>query len=88
MGTVYYAIDPASGRPFALKVLHQGLADDPAYRARFHRETITLCQVTGPYLVPLIDADPDAPLPEADCRPPRHRRPQNTRRDVPRLRTL
>ncbi|MFJ3659787.1 serine/threonine protein kinase [Streptomyces sp. NPDC090119] len=63
MGTVYYAIDPDSGRPLAVKVLHQGFADDPAHRARFHRETITLRRVTGPYVVPLIDADPDAPLP-------------------------
>ncbi|MFI1438845.1 serine/threonine protein kinase [Streptomyces fructofermentans] len=63
MGTVYYATDPGSGRPLAVKVLHQGFADDPAHRARFRRETTTLRQVTGPYLVPLVDADPEAPLP-------------------------
>ncbi|GAA2571070.1 hypothetical protein GCM10010304_06820 [Streptomyces roseoviolaceus] len=63
MGTVYYATDPDSGRPLAVKVLHQGFADDPAHRARFRRETATLRKVTGPYLVPLVDADPDAPLP-------------------------
>lgn len=63
MGTVYYATDPGSGRPLAVKVLHQGFADDPAHRARFRRETTTLRKVTGPYLVPLVDADPDAPLP-------------------------
>ncbi|MFJ3806494.1 serine/threonine-protein kinase [Streptomyces sp. NPDC090073] len=63
MGTVYYATDPDSGRPLAVKVLHQGFADDPAHRARFRRETTTLRMVTGPYLVPLVDADPDAPLP-------------------------
>ncbi|MFI5875421.1 serine/threonine protein kinase [Streptomyces sp. NPDC051445] len=63
MGTVYYASDPDSGRPLAVKVLHQGFADDPAHRARFRRETTMLRTVTGPYLVPLVDADPDAPLP-------------------------
>lgn len=63
MGTVYYATDPDSGRPLAVKVLHQGFADDPAHRARFRRETTTLRKITGPYLVPLVDADPDAPLP-------------------------
>ncbi|MEV6652941.1 protein kinase [Streptomyces sp. NPDC051219] len=63
MGTVYYATDPDSGRPLAVKVLHHGFADDPAHRARFRRETTTLRKVTGPYLVPLVDADPDAPLP-------------------------
>ncbi|WP_324785912.1 serine/threonine-protein kinase [Streptomyces sp. H51] len=63
MGTVYYATDPDSGRPLAVKVLHQGFADDPGHRARFRRETTMLRKVTGPYLVPLVDADPDAPLP-------------------------
>ncbi|MFD8913517.1 serine/threonine protein kinase [Streptomyces sp. NPDC059575] len=63
MGTVYYATDPGSGRPLAVKVLHEGFAADPAHRARFRRETNTLRKITGPYLVPLVDADPDAPLP-------------------------
>ncbi|MFD5491426.1 serine/threonine-protein kinase, partial [Streptomyces sp. NPDC127091] len=63
MGTVYYATDPESGLPLAVKVLHQDFAADPAHRARFRRETTTLRKVTGPYLVPLVDADPDAPLP-------------------------
>ncbi|MGP3732230.1 serine/threonine protein kinase [Streptomyces sp. GDS52] len=63
MGTVYYATDPESGLPLAVKVLHQDFAADPAHRARFRRETTTLRKVTGPYLVPLVAADPDAPLP-------------------------
>lgn len=63
MGAVYYATDPDSGRPLAVKVLHQDIADDPDHRARFRRETATLRKVTGPYLVPLVDADPDATLP-------------------------
>ncbi|GHK02363.1 hypothetical protein SY2F82_41600 [Streptomyces sp. Y2F8-2] len=63
MGTVYYATDPAGGEPLAVKVLHQSFAADPAHRARFRRETTTLRKVTSPYLVPLIAADPDAPLP-------------------------
>jgi serine/threonine protein kinase len=63
MGTVYYATDPDGGLPLAVKVLHQDFAADPAHRARFRRETTMLRKVTGPYLVPLVDADPDAPLP-------------------------
>lgn len=63
MGSVYYATDPDGGPALALKVLHQDFAADPAHRARFRRETTMLRRVTGPYLVPLVDADPDAPLP-------------------------
>ncbi|MFF3935895.1 serine/threonine protein kinase [Streptomyces phaeofaciens] len=63
MGTVYYATDPDAGTPLAVKVLHRDFAGDPAHRARFRRETTTLRKITGPYLVPLVDADPDAPLP-------------------------
>ncbi|MGX1547142.1 serine/threonine-protein kinase [Streptomyces adustus] len=63
MGAVYYAPDPDGGAPLAVKVLHRDFAADPAHRARFRRETAMLRKVTGPYLVPLIDADPDAPLP-------------------------
>ncbi|MFC5856817.1 serine/threonine-protein kinase [Streptomyces chlorus] len=62
MGTVYYATDPDGG-PLAIKVLHQDFATDPAHRARFRRETTMLRKVTGPYLVPLVDADPEAPVP-------------------------
>ncbi|WP_062644127.1 serine/threonine-protein kinase [Streptomyces maremycinicus] len=63
MGAVYYATDPDGGAPLAVKVLHQDFAADPAHRARFRRETAMLRKVTGPYLVPLVAADPDAPLP-------------------------
>ncbi|WP_281156337.1 serine/threonine-protein kinase [Streptomyces sp. HYC2] len=63
MGTVYYAVDPDGGRPLAIKVLHQDFAADPEHRARFRRESAMLRKVTGPYLVPLVDADPEAPLP-------------------------
>ncbi|MEU5179319.1 serine/threonine-protein kinase [Streptomyces longwoodensis] len=63
MGTVYLAPDPRGGPPLAVKVLHRDFAADPAHRARFRRETALLRRVTGPYLVPLVDADPDADLP-------------------------
>ncbi|MEV5313215.1 serine/threonine-protein kinase [Streptomyces sp. NPDC052610] len=63
MGTVYLATDADGGLPLAVKVLHRDFADDAAHRARFRRETAMLRKVTGPYLVPLVDADPDAPLP-------------------------
>ncbi|WP_099054181.1 serine/threonine-protein kinase, partial [Streptomyces griseoruber] len=63
MGSVYYATDPDGGTPLAVKVLHQNFAADPAHRARFRRETTMLGKVTGPYLVPLVDADAEAALP-------------------------
>ncbi|GAA2453882.1 serine/threonine-protein kinase [Streptomyces macrosporus] len=63
MGTVYHATDPAGGRPVAVKALHREFAADTAHRARFRREVDTLRKVTGPYLVPFVAADPDAPVP-------------------------
>ncbi|MFZ3497162.1 serine/threonine protein kinase [Streptomyces sp. 5.8] len=63
MGTVYYAYHPDSGQPLAVKVLHEDHARDRDHRKRFAREAAALRKVTGPYLVPLIDADPEAERP-------------------------
>ncbi|MFD7032730.1 protein kinase [Streptomyces sp. NPDC059917] len=62
MGVVYAALD-GGGRRVALKTVHPQLAADPQFRARFHREVGVLRRVTGPCLVPLVDADPDAAAP-------------------------
>ncbi|MFI5979370.1 protein kinase [Streptomyces sp. NPDC051555] len=62
MGVVYAAVD-GGGRRVALKTVHPQLAADPQFRARFHREVGVLRRVTGPCLVPLVDADPDAAAP-------------------------
>ncbi len=62
MGTVYAAVD-GHARRVALKMVHQQLAADPQFRARFHREVGVLRRVSGPYLVPFVDADPAAGIP-------------------------
>ncbi|MDH6538004.1 serine/threonine protein kinase [Streptomyces sp. SPB4] len=62
MGTVYAALDDQARR-VALKVVHPQFAADPQFRARFHREAAVLRRVSGPCLVPFIDADPTADIP-------------------------
>ncbi|MFF2546839.1 serine/threonine protein kinase [Kitasatospora sp. NPDC058063] len=63
MGTVFYCLHPGTGQPLAVKVLHADHAQDPVHRRRFAREVAVLRKVTGPYLVPLVDADPDTGQP-------------------------
>jgi serine/threonine protein kinase len=63
MGTVYFAYHPATGAPTAVKALRTDHATDASYRARFTREVTVLRRVSGPYLVPLIDADAHGGLP-------------------------
>lgn len=62
MGTVYAALD-AQARRVALKVVHPQFATDPQFRARFHREVGVVRRVSGPCLVPFVDADPTADVP-------------------------
>ncbi|MFJ3983712.1 outer membrane protein assembly factor BamB family protein [Streptomyces fungicidicus] len=62
MGRVYLARSPG-GRATAVKVVHEELAEDPAFRARFGREVAAARRVTGPFTAPVVDADPDADLP-------------------------
>ncbi|GAA1943305.1 serine/threonine protein kinase [Kitasatospora viridis] len=63
MGTVYYCLHPDTGRPLAVKVLHAEHAQDPEHRKRFAREVTLLRKIEGPYLVPLVDAGPQAEQP-------------------------
>uniref|UniRef100_UPI00405793FD serine/threonine-protein kinase n=1 Tax=Streptomyces olivaceus TaxID=47716 RepID=UPI00405793FD len=62
MGRVYLAGSPG-GRAAAVKVVHEDLAEDPAFRRRFGREVAAAQRVSGPFTAPVVDADPDADLP-------------------------
>ncbi|MEU5436131.1 protein kinase [Streptomyces sp. NPDC020719] len=62
MGTVHAALDPA-GLRVAVKLIHPAQADDAEFRARFRREVELSRRVTGPCLVPLLAAAPEAARP-------------------------
>ncbi|MCT9010898.1 bifunctional serine/threonine-protein kinase/ABC transporter substrate-binding protein [Streptomyces rhizosphaerihabitans] len=62
MGVVYLARS-AGGALAAVKVIRAAYADDAGFRARFRREVETGGRVANPWVVPLLDADPDAESP-------------------------
>ncbi|GAA3508296.1 hypothetical protein GCM10022416_62240 [Actinomadura keratinilytica] len=62
MGQVFLGRSP-SGRAVAIKIIHPGMAEEPAYRARFQREITAARAVSGAYTAPVVDADPDADPP-------------------------
>ncbi|MET9390277.1 serine/threonine-protein kinase [Streptomyces sp. NPDC006624] len=62
MGTVHAGVT-SDGTRVAVKVVHPEYAQDPEFRARFRREVELSSRVTGPHLVPLLAADPEAHLP-------------------------
>ena len=62
MGDVYLGRS-LSGRQVAVKVIRADLAGDPTFRARFAREVAAARRVSGAFTAPVIDADPDAPVP-------------------------
>ncbi|MCP3821360.1 serine/threonine protein kinase [Streptomyces sp. A3M-1-3] len=62
MGTVYAALTDGGDR-VAVKLIHPLQAGDPEFRARFRREVRLSAQVQGPFLLPLLAADPDADAP-------------------------
>ncbi|WP_327322007.1 bifunctional serine/threonine-protein kinase/ABC transporter substrate-binding protein [Streptomyces sp. NBC_01210] len=62
MGVVYLARSPG-GALAAVKVIRAAHADDAGFRARFRREVETAGRVINPWVVPLLDADPDAESP-------------------------
>jgi len=51
------------GRPVALKVVRKEFADDPEFCRRFRMEVAAAQRVQGIYTAPVVDADPDAPVP-------------------------
>jgi len=62
MGQVFLGRSP-SGLLVAVKLVHPGLAADPAFRARFAREIAAARAVSGAFTAPVIDADPAADPP-------------------------
>ncbi|MGW8630911.1 protein kinase domain-containing protein [Streptomyces sp. NPDC055793] len=62
MGRVYLARSPG-GRTVAVKVVRPDLAADTDFRARFRHEVEIAKAVSGRFTAPVVDADPDAPLP-------------------------
>ncbi|WP_424891392.1 protein kinase domain-containing protein [Streptomyces sp. XH2] len=62
MGRVYLGRS-AGGRTVAVKVVHPHFALDDQFRARFRREVAAARRVGGAWTAPVLDADPDAPLP-------------------------
>ena len=62
MGEVHLGRSPG-GRPVAIKIVHPAMATDQRFRARFGREVTAARAVGGVYTAPVLDADPDAPLP-------------------------
>ncbi|MEV5600769.1 bifunctional serine/threonine-protein kinase/ABC transporter substrate-binding protein [Streptomyces sp. NPDC052299] len=59
MGVVYLARTPG-GQLVAVKVIRAEHAADPGFRARFRREAEAVRRVTGPWVVPVTDADTEA----------------------------
>jgi serine/threonine protein kinase len=64
MGRVYLARQADLGRQVVVKVMHDHVAADPAFRDRFVRETLLMARFQHPYAVTLFDAslnDPQGP---------------------------
>jgi len=62
MGNVYLSFT-RGGRPVAVKAVRKEFADDPEFRRRFRQEITVAQRVHGLYTAPVLDADPDAPIP-------------------------
>ncbi|MFE1440893.1 serine/threonine-protein kinase [Streptomyces sp. NPDC058739] len=62
MGRVYLGRS-AGGRTVAVKVVHPHFALDEEFRARFRREVTAARRVGGAWTAPVLDADPEAPVP-------------------------
>ncbi|MGW2588884.1 serine/threonine-protein kinase [Streptomyces sp. NPDC001515] len=62
MGRVYVGRS-AGGRTVAVKVVHPHFALDEQFRARFRREVDAARRIGGQWTAPVLDADPDAPVP-------------------------
>ncbi|MFC9927048.1 serine/threonine-protein kinase [Streptomyces sp. NPDC127190] len=62
MGRVYLGRS-AGGRTVAVKIVHPHFALDEEFRARFRREVAAARRVGDAWTAPVLDADPDAPVP-------------------------
>lgn len=61
MGTVYLGV--RENERAALKIIHDGLAQDEAFRRRFGREISVTSRVQGPHVARVLDADPNGDPP-------------------------
>jgi serine/threonine-protein kinase len=61
MGRVYLARQADLGRQVVVKVMHDHVAADPAFRERFARETLLMARFQHPYAVTLYDASLNDP---------------------------
>lgn len=59
MATVWRAVDDVLAREVAVKVLHEHLAADEAFRERFRREAVSAAKLTHPNVVGLYDTGRD-----------------------------
>ncbi|MEU3980122.1 serine/threonine-protein kinase [Streptomyces sp. NPDC026672] len=62
MGRVYLGRS-AGGRTVAVKIVHPHHALDEEFRVRFRREVEAARRVGGAWTAPVLDADPEAPVP-------------------------
>ncbi|MET9886390.1 serine/threonine-protein kinase [Streptomyces sp. NPDC006430] len=62
MGRVYLGRS-AGGRTVAVKIVHPHFASDAEFRTRFRREVEAARRVGGEWTAPVLDADPEAPVP-------------------------
>lgn len=62
MGTVFLA-RTASGRPVAIKLIHQQFAGDEEFRIRFRQEVAAARRVSGAFTAAVVDADSEAEYP-------------------------
>ncbi|MEU8677714.1 serine/threonine-protein kinase [Streptomyces sp. NPDC048560] len=62
MGTVFLS-RTSSGRPVAVKLIHQQLAGDDEFRIRFRQEVAAARRVSGAFTAAVVDADPEAEQP-------------------------
>ncbi|MER6117768.1 protein kinase [Streptomyces sp. NPDC001743] len=62
MGTVFLA-RTSSGRPIAIKLIHQQFAGDEEFRIRFRQEVAAARRVSGAFTAAVVDAAPEAEQP-------------------------
>ncbi|MFE4328881.1 PQQ-binding-like beta-propeller repeat protein [Streptomyces sp. NPDC056831] len=62
MGTVFLA-RTSSGRPVAIKLIHQQFAGDDEFRIRFRQEVAAARRVSGAFTAAVVDAAPEAEQP-------------------------
>ena len=62
MGHVFLSMS-AGGRPIAVKVIREELADDPQFRTRFTDEVAAARKVGGLFTAFVVDAELDGPMP-------------------------